>query len=154
MPSQDVYSDEFVAAALAMLRMNDGNVAKTSKRLDVPYSTLRQWMKEGVRRSQPTRTLEQIKSELSAMYQTGARKLYEAGMDRSDELSAMQAITASAISTDKFLALSGNEVNVNVRVLGAIANIDTPWQDDDDGEGDDEPVDDDVIDAQMWDEVE
>lgn len=132
---KSTYSDEFVAAAIVLLQANGwpeirGAQAKTARQLDVPQNTLIGWANESNRNVHKARTFDIVKAELAEMWSEGASILYKQGMERRDELSAMQAFTAAAISTDKMDILTrGPAVNVQVNVIGSVGEAVTPWVD-------------------------
>ena len=128
------YSDRFVAASLLLLKTNGwpdkrGALKNTAAALEIPYNTLSEWSR-GKRRANVhgSRTRDIVKSELADMFQEGAQTLYADGMERRHELSAMQAITASAISVDKLQILTaGPSPNVQINVIASMGGAPTPW---------------------------
>ena len=133
---REAYSDRFVDAALVLLESNNGNIKKTARDLDMPYSTLKAWKsgQRGLRHSELSR--DAIKAELIPMFFDGARDFYKSAYEEMEDMSPYQRLIAAGISTDKLVNLSGIPTHtVEVKVLGAIAHAVTPWVADDEAEG-------------------
>lgn len=78
------YSDETRAAALAVLKANGGNVARTARETDVPEATLREW-RQAPDRAAPTEVRAQKEADLADLYEAEIRAVFEAaGMKRGD----------------------------------------------------------------------
>jgi transposase-like protein len=100
------YSDEEKAECLAVLDVNKGNVKRTSRVMDVPRSTLRQWknnqhLSKGVAKLHTNKKEELHKRFESVVY------LLVDGMTEETikEMSGLQIMIAAGILVDKMILL-------------------------------------------------
>ncbi len=107
--NQRVYSDNFIAGALAAVAENKGNVSGTAKRLGVPCSTLRNWVKLGKRANPDLTTSAQEKKEsLIDLWTDLFHEVIETiGQGDLKGLTTFQKITVLAIATEKIKLLGG-----------------------------------------------
>ena len=101
------YSDEDKAAALALLKANDGNLSKTSRELDIPVGTINRWAKGS--------GYHPVVLQLQAGKEAGLSDLFELVVRRylnqalTDEViestSGQSAVMTAAIATDKMRLL-------------------------------------------------
>ena len=116
------YSDEDKAAALAALRANAGNVARTARQVGVPEPTLRQWAK-GLRAAPPAQLSERKKADLADRMEEIARALLDrVTPERMDDATVQQLLTSAGIAIDK-MRLLRNQPTENVASLVLIEQI-------------------------------
>lgn len=101
------YSDDDRANALAALAANGGNVRRTSRQLGIPAVTLRSW-RDGERAAIPSESVDSKKKALSEQLEGIARQLLDRlTVEKIDDCSLRELMTAVGIAVDKMLLLRG-----------------------------------------------
>ena len=101
------YSDADVAAALAALDANNGNVLDTAKKLNIPEPTLKSWA-QGRGVTQSIRELHDIKKEeLAAHLRDVAMKLIDAVPAKIENANLQQIGVVLGIAIEKAQLLAG-----------------------------------------------
>ena len=113
------YTPEFIANALATVKTNNNNISKTARELDVPFHTLREWVKNGRRNTAKVSMLQQIKEgTLAQKLEFNAHRLADSITDHDLNSATLQAKSvALGITTDKMLLLNGQPTSIHTAVI-------------------------------------
>jgi hypothetical protein len=111
------WTDEDKATALAACEANDGNVLLTAKQLDIPKSTLYEWVNSrGVPETIPELRKEK-KNQLADELETVAYQLTAALVGKIDDASLQQTATSLGIVIDKMNRLRGEPTEISDRPI-------------------------------------
>ena len=97
------YTPEQVKESLKCLEQNGGNVKRTSRKLSIPQTTLRQW----ARRTEVA-TLVIDKKDYAQIWGDAQRELVEAALAKKDSASFFDLIRGAGIAADKEVLYSGD----------------------------------------------
>jgi transposase-like protein len=106
-----VYTDKDRAAVLAELTVNDGNIKRTARALDIPVPTVRRWRdnwaREGVQ-PETTQALAEVTDDFLGIAKRIQHKLLVVLEEKVDErdVTTRDVSTALGILTDKIRAYS------------------------------------------------
>lgn len=100
------YTEEEKASALAVLKVNGGNVAKTADVLGIPRTTLISW-RDSVRKLSPaTKELRAEKNEaIAARFEALVDQLLGVVEVKADDMNGRDAMLAAGVATDKMRLL-------------------------------------------------
>jgi transposase-like protein len=105
------YSDEERAAALAALKANGGNIARTAAQVGVPEQTLRQW-RDNPDAAAPPQVREQKEEQLKDMIERVARESLEVMSEKSGEADYKDLAVGVGILIDKKRLLDGQPTSI------------------------------------------
>lgn len=109
------YSVQDKAAALAWLEANGGNVLKTSKELEVPQQTLRDWRDGKHIDAEINEKRDEKKRELGELFEECCRLYLQRAMDAGaiDDTKGKDAVIAAATAFDKHQLTKGGPTSIN-----------------------------------------
>jgi hypothetical protein len=106
------YSEEYKAECLALLDANGGNVKRTAKELDLPYSTLYDWSKNRYLPDNVPEIQNKKRADLLAIIEEHIYGALEAADGKRPEASYKDLITGAAILIDKGRLLADQPTNI------------------------------------------
>ena len=127
------YTDQQVAAALAALDLNGGNLRATSREISIPLSTLKAWRDGAIsadaERARNTPRAENAQHDFSEVWAERQVQVLKIIAEKADEASFRDLSIFAGIAADKHLdytagrrgmgpsAVQNNITQVNVRVI-------------------------------------
>lgn len=121
------YSDSQRAKALATLDLNEGNLAKTSRDMDIPYTTLLDW-RDGKHNEEVTELRDREKQDLATRFEQLAHLYISRATDTVEHAKGTQAIVGAATATDKMRLLREQPTTITSQSIEPIAlAIQSAW---------------------------
>ena len=113
------YSPEVIANALTTVKANNGNLSKSARELDIPFHTLREWVKNGRRNTAEVSVIQQIKEgTLAQKLELNAHRLADSITDHDlKDVSLQQKAITLAITTEKMLLLNCQPTAIHAQVM-------------------------------------
>jgi transposase-like protein len=108
------YSDSQRAKALATLDLNEGNLAKTSRDMDIPYTTLLDW-RDGKHNEEVTELRDREKQDLASRFEQLAHLYISRATDTVEHAKGTQAIVGAATATDKMRLLREQPTSITAQ---------------------------------------
>jgi len=107
------YSDSDKAGALAALDANGGNVNRTARQLQIPRTTLTEWMSDRHISDDVPDIRQEKKASLAEKFAELAERLVDDLINRVGEGKFVEEATAAAIATDKMQLLRGAPTSIS-----------------------------------------
>jgi len=109
--SHQSYTEEFKANALLMVELNNGNVTKTAKFLEMPYDTLVTWVHGKYCNPDVLKKQREKRAEVADLIEGHVLHALDFLPEKLLKANAVQLATVIAIGIDKMQLLRGKSLN-------------------------------------------